>query len=197
MKHVLFIILTSLTCTMNALAQDLIIDDRSSSSAASNIGGEWRLFTDQVMGGVSNGSLQADQYSGKNCLRMTGKVSTENNGGFVQMALDLNAGKALDASAYQGLQIEIAGNNEEYNLHYRTSGLWLPWQSYRATFKATPEWKTIRIPFEQMEPYRTGQKFHPNKLKRIGLVAIGKNFEADLCVGPVSFYGKKNDEIAQ
>ena len=108
MQRFLFIILTSLTCTMNALAQDLIIDDRSSSSTASNRGGEWCLFTDQVMGGVSNGSVQAEQYSGKNCLRMKGKVSTENNGGFVQMALDLNAGKALDASAYQGLQIEVA-----------------------------------------------------------------------------------------
>ena len=191
MQRILFIILTSLTCTMNAHAQDLIIDDRSTSSTASNRGGEWRLFTDQVMGGVSNGSLQAEQYSGKNCLRMKGKVSTENNGGFVQMALDLNAGKAFDASDYQGLQIEIAGNNEEYNLHYRTSGLWLPWQSYRTTFKATSEWKTIRIPFEQMKPYRTGQKFRPNKLKRIGLVAIGKNFEADLCVGSVIFYGSK------
>lgn len=184
--------LTSLGCSMNnTLAEEFTIDDRSTNSITSKLGGQWRLFTDQVMGGISNGTLKPEQYKGKSCLRMKGQVSTENNGGFVQIALDLNAGKAFDASAYQGLKIEVAGNNEEYNLHYRTSGLWLPWQSYRASFKATPQWSTIRIPFNKMKPYRTGKKFRQNKIKRIGLVAIGKNFEADLCVGSVSFYGKK------
>jgi hypothetical protein len=195
MKRYLLIILTSLFFTglgfpMNALAQDLIIDDRSTGSTTSNLGEPWRLFTDRVMGGISNGSLKPDQYAGRNCLRMNGQVSTENNGGFVQMALDLNSGKAFDASAYQGLELEVAGNNEEYNLHYRTSGLWLPWQSFRASFKASTQWSKVRIPFHMMKPYRTGQNFRPNKIKRLGLVAIGKNFEADLCVGKVSFYAK-------
>lgn len=196
MKHYLLIIskslfLMSLGCSMNTHAENLIIDDRSTGSITSNLGSNWRMFTDQVMGGVSNGSLKPDQYDGRNCLRMQGQVSTENNGGFVQMTLDLNAGKAFDASAYQGLEIEIAGNNEEYNLHYRTTGLWLPWQSYRASFNASPKWSKVRIPFNMMKPYRTGQKFRQNKIKRIGLVAIGKNFEADLCIGSVKFYGKK------
>ena len=195
MNRLLLIIFTSLIvglgCSMSAFAEDLIIDDRSTGTTSSKLGGKWLLLTDQVMGGVSNGSLKPDQYNGRNCLRMQGQVSTENNGGFVQMALDLNAGEAFDASAYQGLELEIAGNNEIYNLHYRTSGLWLPWQSYRASFKASTEWSKVRIPFNMIKPYRTGKKFPQNKIKRIGLVAIGKNFEADLCVGSVSFYGKK------
>ena len=196
MKRLLLVIIkslffTSLGCSMNVHAQDMIIDDRSTGSTTSSLGGQWRLFTDRVMGGISDGSLKPDQHDGRNCLRMKGLVSTENNGGFVQMSLDLNSGKAFDASAYQGLELEVAGNNEEYNVHYRTSGLWLPWQSFRASFKASPQWSKVRIPFSMMKPYRTGQNFRPNKIKRLGLVAIGKNFEADLCVGKVSFYGKE------
>jgi Complex I intermediate-associated protein 30 (CIA30) len=47
------------------MANDLIIDDRSSGNLKSNLGFEWRLVTDQVMGGVSSGQLTLDTYRGK------------------------------------------------------------------------------------------------------------------------------------
>ena len=191
MKKRILITFTSLFIVMNAHAKDLIIDDRSSATKTSNIGADWRLFTDRVMGGVSNGTLEPEEYQGRKCLRMKGQVSTENNGGFVQMALDLNEGKEFDASAYAGLELLVSGNNEIYNLHYRTSGLWMPWQSYRASFKVSPEWGRVQIPFSMITAYRTGKQFKPSQIKRIGLVAIGKNFDADLCVASVKFYGKK------
>jgi Complex I intermediate-associated protein 30 (CIA30) len=170
-------------------AQDLIINDRSSDNLSANLGTQWRLVTDQVMGGVSNGELNLDDYKGKKCLCMRGNVSIDNNGGFVQIALDLNQGEPLDASAYTGVEFSVAGNNEPYNVHFRTTDLWLPWQSYRYTFKASPEWQTIRIPFASLEAYRTTTKFRQDKLKRIGLVGIGRNFKADLCVASIKFYG--------
>ena len=170
-------------------AQDLIIDDRSSGNLSTNLGTQWRLVTDQVMGGVSKGELNLDDYKGRNCLCMRGNVSTDNNGGFVQIALDLSQGEPLDASAYTGVEFSVAGNNEPYNVHFRTTDLWLPWQSYRFTFKASPEWQTIRIPFAGLEAYRTTTKFRQDKLKRIGLVGIGRNFKADLCVASIKFYG--------
>jgi len=170
------------------LAKDLIIDDRASGNISSNLGTKWRLVTDQVMGGVSKGDLTQDSYKGRNCLRMRGDVSTDNNGGFVQMALDLTKDKPFDASAYAGVELSVSGNDEHYNVHFRTTDLWLPWQSYRFSFKATPEWQTIRIPFESIEAYRTTTKFHKDKLKRIGLVGIGRAFKADLCVGLIKFY---------
>ena len=170
-------------------AQDLIIDDRKSGNLSTNLGTQWRLVTDQVMGGVSKGELNLDDYKGRNCLCMRGNVSTDNNGGFVQIALDLSQGEPLDASAYTGVEFSVAGNNEPYNVHFRTTDLWLPWQSYRFTFKASPEWQTIRIPFAGLEAYRTTTKFRQDKLKRIGLVGIGRNFKADLCVASIKFYG--------
>jgi hypothetical protein len=75
-----------------------------------------------------------------------------------------------------------------YNLHLRTSGLWLPWQSYRTEFLATDHWQTVRAPFASLNPYRTHKKFDPRHLTRLGLVAIGREFDADLCISQVRFY---------
>jgi hypothetical protein len=169
-------------------AKDLIIDDRSSSSPVSNLGSEWRLVTDQVMGGVSTGTLTLSTWMGRNCIRMQGAVSTDNNGGFVQIALSLSDQGRFDASAYDGIELEVAGNNEHYNVHFRTSGLLLPWQSYRSGFMATPDWRTVRIAFSDVKAYKTTRSFRRDKLERIGLVAIGRDFHADLCLASLRFY---------
>jgi len=176
-------------CVVNTVsANALIIDDRSSDGLKSNLGEEWRLVTDNVMGGVSSGELSLHSYQDKNCLRMQGEVSTDNNGGFVQIALNLSQSGSFDASAYDGIELQVSGNNESYNIHFRTAGLWFPWQSYRAPFDVSNDWQTIRIPFIQLEAYKTGRSFDASKLKRIGIVAIGRDFQADLCLASVKFY---------
>jgi hypothetical protein len=176
-------------CVVNSVsAKSLIIDDRSSGELRSNLGEKWSLVTDNVMGGQSSGTLSLHSYKGRNCLRMQGDVSTENNGGFVQIALNLTGSGSFDASEYDGVELEVAGNNESYNIHFRTAGLWFPWQSYRGSFDASSDWQTIRIPFAELEAYKTGQAFKADKLKRIGIVAIGRDFQADLCVALVKFY---------
>lgn len=170
----------------------LIIDDRSSGNLNSNLGTKWRLVTDNVMGGVSSGKITLDINKHKNCIRMQGEVSTENNGGFVQVALPLldkkSDNKPFDASAYTGIEIEVSGNNESYNVHLRTDNLWFPWQSYRYSFIATPDWKKIRIPFSKLEAYKTTNKFSQDEIIRLGMVAIGRKFQANLCIASVNFY---------
>jgi hypothetical protein len=168
------------------MATELIDDRRSGTLQASN-GKTWRLVTDQVMGGVSRGSVQPAQVAGRPCLRLSGAVSTERRGGFIQLALDL-ADQHFDASGFDGIEIQVYGNEEMYNLHLRTSDLWLPWQSYRTEFLAPDHWQTLRAPFTAMTPYRTHKPFHPDHLTRLALVAIGREFNADLCVGQVRFY---------
>ena len=166
----------------------LVIDDRSNNDVTSNLGTKWQLVTDGVMGGLSQGQLTLDEYKGKNCLRMRGDVTTENNGGFVQIALSLSEQDVFDATAYSGVEIEVAGNNELYNIHFRTADLWFPWQSYRCSFSAESDWQTYRIPFSELEKYKTFNKFSQDKIKRIGLVAIGRDFQADLCLAAIGFY---------
>jgi hypothetical protein len=101
---------------------ELIIDDRNSNALLASNGMVWRVVSDTVMGGVSSGKLIPTVTEGRHCLRLTGDVSLDNNGGFVQASLDLFSSGLLDASDYLGIQIEIYGNSEVYNLHLRTEG---------------------------------------------------------------------------
>jgi hypothetical protein len=172
------------------MADDLmIIDDRKTGDYRSSLGTSWRLITDSVMGGISEGNLTLDTIDNRACLRLRGDIRLENSGGFVQAALDVKAATALDASAYQGILLDVYGNNEVYNLHLRTEDVWLPWQSYRASFHAAAGWRTIRLPFSGFEGYRVGTSLDLEHLERIGIVAIGRAFKADLCVASLALYG--------
>jgi hypothetical protein len=168
--------------------QVLVIDDRTGEGLGSSLGRPWRLVTDSVMGGVSTGRLTVDRLAARDCLRLTGAVSLENNGGFVQAALDLDDRRPFDASAYDGIELDVLGNGEPYNVHLRTAGMWLPWQAHRATFDTTGEWRTVRLPFTAFAPYQVTGQFDRSRLRRIGLVAIGRAFDADLCVARLALY---------
>jgi hypothetical protein len=170
--------------------QLLVLDDRSSGDSRALNGAHWQLFTDGVMGGISRGSLAFDTVDGRPCLRMRGDVRLENNGGFVQLALDLDGNAGFSAAGYTGLLLDVTGNAEAYNIHLRTSQARLPWQSYRTTFQATASWQTIRLPFQQFAPHRIDAPLNPAEIRRVGVVAIGRAFEADLCVGRVALYKK-------
>jgi len=166
--------------------QSAIIDDLSRDPPMSAIGTRWQLFTDRVMGGVSNGTMIREMVAGRPAIRMRGDVSLENNGGFVQISLDLAPdGEAVDVSARSGIELDVFGNGEEYSVHLRTSDLTRPWQSYRQSFRADPQWRTAYFRFEEFVPYRTDVPLNTQRLRRIGLVAIGRAFSADLAVGGV------------
>ena len=166
-----------------------IIDDLSRAAPQASIGTSWQLLTDQVMGGISEGAIAREMVAGRLAMRMRGDVRLENNGGFVQMALDLsiNAG-TLDASAWQGIELDVYGETQGYGMHLRTSDLMRPWQSYRQSFTSHPEWQTVRLPFSGFSPYRTDIPLDLRRLRRLGLVAIGRSFSADLAVGGLRFF---------
>jgi len=115
---------------------------------------------------------------------MRGEVSLENNGGFVQISLDLDPdGKAVDVSAWRGLELDVFGNSEDYSVHLRTEDLTRPWQSYRQVFRAGPAWRIVQLLFEDFATHRTEVALDTHRLKRIGVVAIGRAFSADLYLG--------------
>lgn len=165
-----------------------LIDDVRRDDMQSVLGGKWQMVSDQVMGGVSDGTMLLAEKAGRRCLQLQGNVSTENNGGFLQLALNLNQGKSFDASAFKGIKIEVFGNGEDYNLHLRTKGLWFPWQAYRSSFNTQPKWQNIELPFAEFQAYKTSKSLNTAELRRIGLVAIGKDFTADVCLGAIGFY---------
>ncbi|MGF1612886.1 MAG: CIA30 family protein [Gammaproteobacteria bacterium] len=167
---------------------DLIIDDRSSGSLVSTIGTLWRGISDRVMGGLSTQQVSLDTLAGRPCVRLTGEVRLDNNGGFIQLALELAQEGLLDASDFAGLHLVVYGNGEQYNAHLRTSDLRLPWQSYRQSFVAPVDWTAIRLPFAGFKAHRTELPLALSRLKRLGIVAIGRPYQADLCIAKVSLY---------
>ena len=166
----------------------MIIDDRSSGTLTATNGTNWRVISDTVMGGVSSGSLTPAMVKGRACLQLTGDVSLENNGGFVQASLDLNPPSLLDASGHVGIEIEVYGNGETYNLHLRTDDTRIVWQSYRTSFQAQPHWQTLHLPFADFKPHRIDQPLDTHKLRRLGVVAIGRKMRADICIARLALY---------
>lgn len=161
-----------------------VIDDLSRPDGAAAVGTRWRLVTDRVMGGVSDGTLVREIVAGRPALRMRGAVRLENNGGFVQLALDLASdGGVVDARAWRGLELDVIGNDEAYGVHLRTDTVERPWQAYRAGFRAPAAWRTVQLAFADFVPHRTEAPLDIRRLRRIGVVAIGRAFAADVAVG--------------
>lgn len=170
------------------LVTSAIIDDLSREPPVATIGSTWQVITDQVMGGVSEGTMERGVIAGRAAIRLRGDVSLENNGGFVQAVLDLStAGHIVDASIWGGIEIDVFGNGEYYSVHLRTDTLARPWQSYRQIFTAYPDWRTVKLQFNRFAPYRTDIPLDTHRLRRIGLVAIGRAFRCDLAIGGLRF----------
>ena len=182
--------IVAVTTRNNSMAGSFeVIDDFTLSAPNATNGASWQFVSDGVMGGVSRGTMVRETIAGRNALRLRGTVSLEHNGGFIQVALDLSPdGAPVDASSFTGIEIDVLGNGEIYNLHLRTADLSRPWQSYRHSFAAAKEWKTHRLPFANFDAHRISVPLDPARLRRIGLVAIGRAFEADLAIGGIRFY---------
>lgn len=153
----------------------------------------WRCVSDQVMGGVSKGQLLRCLIDGETALHLTGTVSLENNGGFLQMALGLaELGQVLDASGYHGLQLRVRGNGARYNLHLRSADMSAVWQSWRISFDTGMQWRDICLPFAQFTPHRTDLPVNPARLTRLGLVAIGQVMQVDLVLARLALVVDQN-----
>ncbi len=148
---------------------------------------EWRYFSDQVMGGVSEGSARIEAFEGKAAIRLTGRVSTENRGGFIQARADLERGFPADA---QGVVLQVRGNGERYFVHLRTRGMILPWQYYQATFDTSGDWRTVRLPFSAFSSsgplLRTTPR--PETVTSLGVVAFGRDHQADVTARWIGLY---------
>lgn len=163
----------AMTLSLNALPADATEIDTFASSPAAR----WDFFTDQVMGGVSSGQVTFPQ----GMLRLSGTVSTANNGGFIQARLKLP--ERLPDTA-RGLVLRVRGNGDRYFVHLRTGGTLLPWHFYQASFATTDDWAEVHLPFTAFEPstrmIRSAPK--PDAVRSVAVVAYGHDHEADVSV---------------
>jgi len=152
-------------------------------------GASWRGFSDRVMGGVSDAKFELANVAGLNCARLTGRVTRDSGGGFIQMALDLGPRRGgFDGSAYAGIELLVHGNDEDYNIHVRTADCGWYDESYRATFRAAPRWQTLRFAWADLQPNGLTAPLDPARLQRIGLLGWMREFQADLALAEIALY---------
>lgn len=163
-------------------ADQMIIDNFTSDSSR-----QWNYVSDQVMGGVSQGEVRIINNGAESYAQLTGEVSTENNGGFIQFRTDISTADKLEAN---GIYLKVRGNNQQYFVHLRTRGTLLPWQYYQSAFKVNDGWQTIKLPLESFAPSSNWlrKKIKTSGLKSIGIVAFGRDHSANVSVSEVGFY---------
>ncbi|EED30915.1 NADH:ubiquinone oxidoreductase complex i intermediate-associated protein 30 [gamma proteobacterium NOR5-3] len=165
-----------------------LIDDFADAEQASN-GARWQYISDRVMGGVSDGTAHHGPVGGRLALELCGTVSLDNNGGFIQIALDLNtAGAAMDAGRASGVAVCLCGDDGRYAINLRTTDTQRPWQSYRSQVDSTRDWKTHYLPFSGFQAHRIESPLNSHRLRRIGLIAIGDPGAARVAICRLALY---------
>jgi len=72
----------------------------------------WQYVSDRVMGGVSDGQVSLEQDGDIYFARLTGNVSTANNGGFIQLRASVSfANSEKEGKNLQGVRLR-RGNGE-------------------------------------------------------------------------------------
>ena len=171
------------------VASSLVLSNFEGPESIVAPGAQWRGFSDRVMGGVSDAQFGTAEVAGKHCIRLTGHVTRDSGGGFVQMALDLGSRlKPFDGSAYAGVEVLVHGNDEDYNCHVRTADCGWYDQSYRATVHVAPRWQRIRFAWSDFRPNGALPPLDPARLQRIALLGWMREFQADIALAEMSLY---------
>ena len=193
MRHIIFLIITFFIGNYS-MADKMIVDDMKNQSGlpdeefCESGNAKWCFVTDKVMGGISEGSLEFKKERDTYFYRMTGDLSLENNGGFIQFRTKIQDHPR--GKSFRGIRLRVRGNNNEYSVHIRTKYLFLPWQYYESAFQATEEWTTIELPFTT---FKKSNFYQPSDvssqdIKTIGIVAIGREFKAQIDLASIELY---------
>ena len=186
LKKIIFLALLILFQN-SSFSKEMILDDLKNPNFTNQFQ-KWNFITDQVMGGISSGDFQVEEVKGFYCYRMTGNVSTKNNGGFIQIRVNLKP--RINTIDYNGIYIKVYGNDKNYNLHLRTGLTLAPWQFYSFSFTSKKNWKEIRAPFIE---FKKSNFYQPKSIlgqniKSVGLVAGFDDFKSDICLSEIGFY---------
>ena len=171
-----------LILSQNAMAEQILLDDFKHKPED-----RWKFIADTVMGGISSGQLSFSVDDNVNYARMVGKVSTENNGGFIQFRRSVINGLPTNT---KGLKLSLRGNGQKYFVHIRTKGTFLPWQYYQRSFMDSENWSETAMQLDEFRPSGVLLKktIDPKNIRSIAIVAFGRDHEAKIDVRKVSFF---------
>ncbi len=149
----------------------------------------WHYISDRTMGGISNGKAFLDEDKETIFARLTGNVSTENNGGFIQLRstlsfINLNNHK----KEIKGVRLNTKGNGEMYHIFIRTSDTRSYRDFYYITFITSDEWEIVDLPFSKFKHRLSNSVLNGNDIQTFGIVAYGRDFFSDVSVSEIIFY---------
>lgn len=184
MKKIFFLMLLSLTAMASASEENLSFPFTSDS------GKYWQYVSDRTMGGISNGQVTLEQDAGISFAKLTGNVSTKNNGGFIQLRSRISfANSDETGKELQGVRLNVRGNGETYHIFIRTNDTRSYSDYYSATFQANTNWEVIDFPFSSFERKRAPDStLRAENIRAFAVVAYGRDFTADVSVSTVDFY---------
>ena len=194
MKRVFFLIFSALTSFSSQSIENLEFPIEPLMAK------EWKFQSDQVMGGVSEGDASLVQDGDMFFFRLTGDVSTRNNGGFVQFRSKVslfnkpemfqlihNADKG--GQELEGVRLKVRGNGERYHVMIRTYSTWSPSDYYYHTFDTSIDWQQVDLPFSEFRRSKSGEMdLGADQMRDFAVVAYGRDFKSDVSVSNISFY---------
>ena len=149
----------------------------------------WQYISDRTMGGVSNGKAILENDEDLYFARLTGNVSTDNNGGFIQLRSILSFNNLIDKEKIlRGVRINTRGNGEMYHIFIRTSETRSYRDFYSATFIANNDWQLIDLPFTEFKHRFSNKSLDGNDIRTFAIVAYGRDFFSDVSVSEVTLY---------
>ena len=179
-----FLVILSLTLSSIAFAKDEISIPFTEDNAR-----YWQYISDQTMGGISNGQAVLDKEGDMIFARLTGNVSTANNGGFIQIRTNFSFVDLTNTNKdLKGVILNTKGNGETYHIFIRTSEDRSYRDFYSATFTANDNWEIVDLPFTKFKHRYSNRSLDGNDIRTFGIVAYGRDFFSDVSVSEIIFY---------
>ena len=176
---IIFVVFISAMIGKTSIAQDIFKDNFSNNE-------QWKYIADDVMGGVSTGNVEYYIVEEDVIAVLKGNVSTENNGGFIQIRRDL---KDINLENANSVKLVAKGNSQKYYIFLRTTGTILPWQYYSSEFTVNDNFNEFVLPISDFEKsgFLLAKNINPKKITSIGIVAFGRDHEAELYIREIEF----------
>ena len=179
MKNILIVPLLLIIFISRSNGENILKDDFTNEN-------EWTYIADNVMGGISDGRVEFNLVDSNVYALLSGNVSTENNGGFIQIRREL---KNIDLSKAKSIRVYARGNNEKYYIFLRTTGTILPWQYYSHEFTVNEEYNEFIMPIKDFKKSGTllAKQINPKKITSVAIVAYGRDHVAEIYVKELEF----------
>ena len=184
MKKTILLMLITFTTMVSAAEEDISIAFTQDSV------NDWQYISDRTMGGISDGKAVLEQDGEIFFARLTGNVSTKNNGGFIQLRSTFSFDNLQkNRKKFKGVRLNVRGNGETYYIFIQTDKTQSYGDFYLISFKTKSNWEVIDLPFNKFKHRFSNNITLNNKnIRTFGIVAYGRDFTSDISVSKVIFY---------